>query len=141
MRREQRGFTFIELVMVMALTGVLLTAGASTLRRALAREEVDGWARSIAYDIMGAQQAAMTRRTNTVLAFQNQTYSIVADSTTLRQQMLPTHISLGSITTLSFDRRGIPSAGITLTVTSALSGRSYIITVETVTGRVTFSET
>jgi len=65
----------------------------------------------------------------------------VADSTTLRQQMLPTHISLGSITTLSFDRRGIPSAGITLTVTSALSGRSYIITVETVTGRVTFSET
>ncbi len=140
MMKRQRGFTLLELVMVVAFISVLLAIGAHSLQRAMAREEVDGWARSIAYDIVSAQQAAMTRRTTVTATFQNQTYTIVTGSTTLRQQTLPAHISLGSLQTVSFDRRGVPSAGLTLTVTSTSSGRSYVVTVETGTGRVTFSE-
>jgi len=135
---RQRGFTLIELVMVLSLVSVLLVSGFYSLRTAMAQEEVDGWARSIAYDLQSAQQGAITRRTTVTASFQNQTFTIVAGSTTLRQQALPSHISLGSLQTVSFDRRGTPSTALTLTITST-SGRTYVVTVESGTGRVTFS--
>jgi prepilin-type N-terminal cleavage/methylation domain-containing protein len=137
--RARRGFTLIELVMVLMLVALLMTGGYYSLRTATAREEVDGWARSIAYDLQSAQQAAITQRTTVTASFQNQTYSIVAGGTTLRQQTLPSHISLGgTLQTISFDRRGTPSNTFTLTITSS-SGRTYTVAVESGTGRVTFS--
>ena len=137
MMNRQRGFTLLELVMVVALISLLLVSGAHSLRTAMAREEVDGWARSIAYDLTSAQQAAVTRRSTVTATFQNQTYSIVAGGTTLRQQTLPAYISLGSLQTVSFDRRGTPSAAFTLTITST-TGQTFILTVDGGTGRVTF---
>jgi type II secretory pathway pseudopilin PulG len=139
--RTQRGFNQLELVTVAALISLLLLIGISNLRQALAREEVDGWARAVANEIAAAQQAAITRRTAVIATFQDQTFVIVAGGIVLRQETLPSHITFGSILqSVQFDRRGVPLAGLTLNMSST-SGRSYVITVQTNTGRVVLSET
>ena len=138
--RTQRGFSLLELLTVGAMISLLLVAGVSNLRQAMAREEVDGWARSVANELAAAQQAAITRRTTVIATFQNQTFVVAAGGTVLRQETLPSHITFGStLLAVQFDRRGVPSSGLTLTVSST-SGRSYVITVQTGTGRVILSE-
>lgn len=73
--------------------------------------------------------------------FQNQTFTIVAGSQTLRQETLPTRITFGSTAqTVTFDRRGRPSGVATVTMTSTAAGRSYLISIDTVTGQVSYSE-
>ena len=138
--RTQRGFSLLEVLTVGALISLLLVAGVTNLRQAMAREEVDGWARSVANELAAAQQAAITRRTTVIATFQNQTFVVAAGGTVLRQETLPSHITFGStLLAVQFDRRGVPSSGLTLTVSST-SGRSYVITVQTGTGRVILSE-
>ncbi|MDR7420440.1 MAG: prepilin-type N-terminal cleavage/methylation domain-containing protein [Armatimonadota bacterium] len=140
----ERGYTFIELVVVLSLVAVLMTLAAGSVRVALAREEADGWVRSLARDITAGQQAAFTRRASVTAAFQNRTYTITvttaSGSTVLRQDTLPPHMTFGStLQSVTFNRRGVPNAALTLTVSSSF-GRTYIITVEDGTGRVTHSE-
>ena len=138
--RTQRGFSLVEVLTVGAMISLLLVAGVSNLRQAMAREEVDGWARAVANEISAAQQAAITRRTTVIATFQDQTFVIAAGGTVLRQETLPSHITFGStLLAVQFDRRGVPSSSLTLSVSST-SGRSYVITVQTSTGRVTLSE-
>lgn len=136
----QRGYTLLELLMVGAVVALLLAVGLTNLRQALAREQVDGWARAVANEISAAQQAAITRRTSVIATFQDQTFVVAAGGTVLRQETLPSHITFGSILrSVQFDRRGLPTSTLTLTVSSTV-GRSYTITVQTGTGRVILSE-
>jgi prepilin-type N-terminal cleavage/methylation domain-containing protein len=139
---DLRGFTAIEIVMVMSIVGMLSMVGAYNVRRALDREQVDGWVRSIVYDITAGQQAAITRRTTVTAAFQKHTYTVaVLGGGVLRSDALPSQITFGNdLQTFSYDRRGIPSGAFSLTVLSTTTGRTYTITVESGTGRATFSE-
>ncbi|MDR7421109.1 MAG: hypothetical protein QN159_01375 [Armatimonadota bacterium] len=133
----QHGYTLLEAVVVGALAAVLLAVGASNFRTALAREEADGWARTLVHELTAAQQAAVTRRTTVNATFQDRTFTVsVAGGTTLRREVLPSHITFGStLQTVTFDRRGVPSGVGTLTLSST-TGRSYTITIEPGTGRV-----
>jgi type II secretory pathway pseudopilin PulG len=138
--RAQRGLTLVELVVVGAVAALLLAVGVTNLRQAVAREQVDGWARAVANELSAAQQAAITRRTSVIATFQDQTFVIAAGGTVLRQETLPSHITFGStLQSVQFDRRGLPIATLVLTITST-SGRTYTITVQSGTGRVTLSE-
>ncbi|MGQ0572370.1 MAG: prepilin-type N-terminal cleavage/methylation domain-containing protein [Armatimonadota bacterium] len=136
------GFTLVETSIVLTLIAILLTIGVSGIRMALAREEIDGWVRSVAYDLAAGKQAAITRRASVTATLQNQTFTIaVSGGGNLRQDTVPSHITFGStLRSLTFDRRGVPSGDLSLTVTSTTSGRSYTITIEAGTGRVTYSE-
>lgn len=141
---RQRGFTLLEIVIVLSLVGVMLAMASAHVRGAILREEVDGWVRSIVYDIAAGQQAAMTQRTSvTATFFPDRTYDIVSYNGTmrvLRRDRVPSHMSFGTENqTVTFDRRGVPSASLTLNVSST-SGRSYRITVEAGTGRVSYRE-
>jgi len=141
-RRDERGFTITELAVVLTLGSILLTSGVYGLRLSMNRQEIDGWVRSIVYDVSAGQQAAFTRRTSVTVSFQNQTFSVAVNGgPTLRQDTLPADITFGTtLQTVTFDRRGVPSAALNVTVTSASTARTYTITVLAGTGRVTFSE-
>ena len=143
MHSDQRGRSLIEIVFVSAFISMLLTVGATNIRQALAREELEGWVRAITNDITAAQQAAITRRATVTATFQNNTYTIGAGGGgVLRQDTLPAHITFGStLQSFSFDRRGTPSSAYTLTMTSTTTGRTFTISIEPVTGRATHSDT
>lgn len=140
----QRGFTLLEIVVVLALIGILLTLGAVNVRGAIQREETDSWVRAIVYDIAAGQQAAMTLRTNvtTTVSGSGKIYTIAASSGgTLRQDTVPGHITLtiAPIYGFSFDRRGVPSDAAAIGLRSS-SGRNYEIRVAEGTGRVSYVE-
>jgi type II secretory pathway pseudopilin PulG len=140
-RAGQRGYTMLETVVVGAVAALLLAAGVSNFRTALAREEADGWARALVGELTAAQQAAVTRRATVSATFQDRTFTVsVAGGATLRREVLPAHITFGStLQTVTFDRRGVPSGAGTLTLSST-TGRSYTITIEPGTGRASAHE-
>ncbi|MDI6771988.1 MAG: GspH/FimT family protein [bacterium] len=140
--RGERAYSLIELVVVLALVGILLSMAVYGIRLAAAREEVDGWVRGVAADLSSGQQDAITRRVNVRATFLDHTYTIaVVGGATLRQEILPGHITFGSPQQqVTFDRRGVPSAPLTLTVSSTSTGRSYTIQVAGGTGRVSYIE-
>ena len=155
-----RGFTAVEIALVLPIVGILIAVGASNMRQALAREEIDGIVRSMTYDIAAGRQAAITRRTTVAVTMTDSggnghpanasptlagtIYTIgVSGGGTLRQQELPSHISMTTTCpagACSFDRRGVPITAGMITVTSSTTGRTYTITIEAGTGRVSFSE-
>jgi hypothetical protein len=119
---------------------LLLGVGITSFRQALAREELDGWARAVANELSAAQQAAITRRTTVIATFQDQTFVVAAGGIVLRRETLPDHITFGSILrSAQFDRRGLPAATLVLPMSST-AGRSFTITVQNGTGRVILSE-
>lgn len=139
-----RGFSTLEILLVMPVIVILATAGVVSMRQALAREEVDGWARSMTYDISAGRQAAITRRTTVTVTITGTTFTIGAAGVgTIRQATVPADISMTTTCpagACSFDRRGLPIASGTITVTSASTGRTFTITIESGTGRVSYSE-
>jgi Tfp pilus assembly protein FimT len=140
-RRAERGHSFIEITMVSALVGILMTMGALNVRQALAREETDGWVRTIASELTAGQHAALNRRALVTATFQNRVFAIaVAGGGVLRQETLPAHMTFGATQqSVTFDRRGTPSGDLAITVSST-SGRSYQITIAAATGQVSYSE-
>ncbi len=138
------GFSLLESMVVLTLLGIVLGMSVSGMRLALARERIDGWVRTMTYDIAAGRQAALTRRTTVTVTIAASSYTIGALSGgTLRQATLPADIALTTtcpVGACSFDRRGVPWAGGTISVTNTTSGRAYIIRIEAGTGRVSFSE-
>jgi len=130
-------------MVAVSLLGVIVGMSVSGMRGAVARERIDGWARSMTYDIAAGRQAALVRRSTVTVALTSGGYTIAAPSGTLRQATLPADITLSTTcpaAACSFDRRGVPIASGTITLSSAATGRTYTIRIENGTGRVSFSE-
>lgn len=134
----QRGLTAIELVIVLTLSGVLLGLSAVSIRGAVAREELNGWSRTIVHELTAAHQAAVTRRASVTVSFQDQTFTVAltGGGGTLRRQTLPAHVTFGSpLQSVTFDRRGTPSGVSSITLSSTLGGPVHTIVIEPGTGR------
>lgn len=138
---RERGYSAIELAVAISLAGILVVAAVSHFRPANVREQVDGWARSMTYDIASGQQAAVTDRTTVTVTLTGSSYTIATAGATLRGAQLPSDISITSTcpsNICSFDRRGVPAAAGTITLTSASTGRTYVITIQPNTGSVSY---
>ncbi|MDQ7850458.1 MAG: GspH/FimT family pseudopilin [Armatimonadota bacterium] len=131
-------------MIVISVLGVVVGMSISGVRGALARERVDGWVRTITYDIAAARQAALTRRTTVTVSITSHAYTVgAADGGTLRQALLPEDIVLSTTcpaAACSFNRRGVPLAAGTITVTNTTTGRTYTVRITQGTGRVSYSE-
>lgn len=138
------GLSTLESVIVISVLGVVVGMSISGVRGALARERVDGWVRTITYDIAAARQAALTRRTTVTVSITSHAYTVgAADGGTLRQALLPEDIVLSTTcpaAACSFNRRGVPLAAGTITVTNTTTGRTYTVRITQGTGRVSYSE-
>ena len=66
-RRRLRGFTMIELVMVLVMIGIV--AGIAIPRINLTKMKSDGAARLVRMLIMNAQRTSITRQSNTIVSF------------------------------------------------------------------------
>ncbi|HYM90566.1 MAG TPA: GspH/FimT family pseudopilin [bacterium] len=138
----QRGYTAIELSVALSLAGILVAGSVFSIRSSLAREALDGWARSMTLDIAAGQQAAVTLRATVNITVTTTSYTMaVSGGNTFRNATLPADISLTttcSSNVCAFDRRGVPLAAGTITLTSALAKRSYVVTINPTTGSVSY---
>jgi len=112
------------------------------IRASLALEALDGWTRSMMGDISAAQQSAVTLRGTVSITVNSTSYTMaISGGNPYRNATLPADLSLSttcSSNVCSFDRRGVPIAAGTITLTSALTNRSRVITINANTGSVSF---
>ncbi len=139
---RELGYSVTEAAVALSLAGILVAAGVSGFRLANAREQIDGWARSMTFDVSTGRQTAVTQRTPVTVALTDSSYLIAASGgTTLRSAALPPDISITTTCpsrVCAFDRQGLPTAAGTITLASASTGRSYVITIEPGTGSVSY---
>jgi hypothetical protein len=140
--RAARGHSSIEIAVALALVGILLAGAVMGILAVINLEHLDGWVRAMTFDIGAGQQTAMAERTTVTVTLTGNSYSIAtAGGITLRQQVMPTDISITNTcaaNACSFDRRGVPSSAGTITLRSASTGKTYTITIQTTTGRVSY---
>lgn len=139
--RRPDGFSAIQLVVVLALAMILVSAAVAGFSRALTREALDGWARTITFDIAAGRQAAITQRATITVTLSPSSYLVARGGTSLRYAALPPTITITTTcpaTICSFDRRGVPIAAGTITLTSPSIGQSRVVTIQSSTGRVSY---
>ena len=138
---HERGYSAIQLLVALALAMILVTGVVAGFRTAFSRETLDGWTRTMTFDIAAGRQAAITRRATITVTLSTSSYLIAIGSISLRYAPLPPDITVTTTcpaTICSFDRRGVPIAAGTITLTSASTGQSRVITIQASTGRVSY---
>jgi hypothetical protein len=138
---HERGYSAIQLLVALALAMILVTGAVAGFRKAFSKETLDGWTRTMTFDIAAGRQAAITRRATITVTLSASSYLIANGGVALRYAPLPPDISVATTcpaSICSFDRRGIPIASGTITLTSASTGQSRVITIQASTGRVSY---
>ena len=130
-----QGFTLVEIILVVVLISVL---SVSFLPKFFdtGSISVEGAAALAAADIRYTQELAMgTHSSKTIVFTTNNTYYTV-DSKNVN---LPSHVSISSGATFSFNSLGEPTTGAGGSVTLSAGTDTKTITVESYTGRVSSS--
>lgn len=141
MRGRERGYSAIQLLVALALAMILVTGAVMGFRKAFSQENLDGWTRTMTFDIAAGRQAAITQRATITVTLSSSSYLIANGSAALRYAPLPSDLTVTTTcpaSICSFDRHGVPIASGTITLRSASSGQSHVITIQPGTGRVSY---
>lgn len=131
--RAEAGFSMIELAVALGLAGIIITGAMFNMRGAQNRESLDGWARSATLDIAAAQQSAVTQRSTVNITLTSTSYTLAVDGNTFRVGTMPKDITITTTcasNVCSFDTHGVPTSAGTITLTSASTGASNVITIQ-----------
>ncbi|MEM9346543.1 MAG: GspH/FimT family protein [Planctomycetota bacterium] len=139
-RHSGKGFTLIELVLVMIIVAVIAAIAAPRFAQANARQQIDAAARRIANDLEKAQRQARASSNTAAIKFttnqDNYTFTpavgtgFVVELGEPPYQVEITKVSFGGPNTVTFNGFGIPTASGTITIGSA-AGQSTITLDET----------
>ena len=135
------GDSAIQIAVALALAMILAIAAVAGMAKALNRETLDGWARTMTFDIAAGRQAAITQRATITVTTSSSSYLVARGGTSLRYALLPPSITITTTcpaSICSFDRRGVPINAGTITLTSPSIGQSRVVTIQSNTGRVSF---
>ena len=132
---DSRGFTIIELMMVVVLIGILAVSVVPKFVDTSAISLV-GAAAMVAADIRYTQELAMSTNSSKTIVFTTSNDNYTVDS---RNVDLPSKVSISSGTTFTFNSLGEPTTGGGSSVTLSAGAESKTINVENYTGRVSSS--
>jgi prepilin-type N-terminal cleavage/methylation domain-containing protein len=123
-RFDKRGFTLIELVIVVLVMGLLLAVTLPAGTRFLRSSRVTGAANTLMADIQNARSlASMKRRTHRIL-FTSSGYTIfqVSPADTIRRRVWPTGVGATATDTATFFAWGLTDP-VSITITGANSSK------------------
>ena len=141
MTTNERGYSAFQILVVLALVMILATGAVAGFQKALSNESLDGWTRTMTFDIAAGRQGAITQRATVTVTLSSTSYLVANGGFTLKYAALPSDLTITTTCPAgicSFDRRGVPIASGTITLTSANTGRNHIITIQSNTGRVSY---
>ncbi len=137
---KQSGFTLIELITIIAIMSILAGIAIPNFLSYLPKHRLNGAARQVMGDLMGARMKAVKENTTVTVAWvSNHEYKIstASDNKTIDIQTNYHDVTISSFSNFGFSSRGTASLrGITLTnsasstkkITILLTGRVKILT-------------
>lgn len=133
MHRSQQGLSLIELLLVISLVMILGTASAPLLSQFLLYNNFDLTAQKVVGSLRKAQNYSITHRLGQnwgVCVYGNavRIYAGSCGSPSFHQDTpLEPNITVSGVSNIVFNRRGEPSAPVTVTVTSSIESVSYTL--------------
>ncbi len=145
MTRLRRGFTLIELMIVLAVAAVLAALAAPSFVEQLSRRRIEGSATDLSTDLQFARSQAVTEPTGSTVSVITQNSgtqyrifktSAAGTSTDIRTVFLPAGITVTNGITVTYDQlRGAAAAAQQLDLASTRTAGSVRLNVNTM-GRV-----
>ena len=144
---KQRGMTLIELLICVAVFGIIASMAIPTLGQSLAKQELESSSLQLAADIRWLQQLAINAGSGSVsnkLLFNTSApygYYVTANTQIIKKYTFPVSVKLSGIPSpIGFSLSGSPSGAQTISLQSTkLKTMKYVI-LAPVTGRVRISD-
>lgn len=118
-----RGFTLLELMIVVALVGILSGVAVTTIKSTMPRNYLGSAARRTMTDLMLARMQAVSTNTAKTATFSSSGYTINGVTTNISSQF--GGVTLSSTGSVTFTNLGTASAPITVTFTGS-AGTKYV---------------
>jgi prepilin-type N-terminal cleavage/methylation domain-containing protein len=135
MRRDAAGMTLIEVLVVVALAGVLLMLAVPSYSDANARKRVEGVAGLLHTDLQFAKSQAGASNQNVWLTTTEHGYTISSSATTYKSSDTDSKITLTSGVTITFEPyRSFPTAAASIDITHSGSSASLRVAVDALGG-------
>lgn len=131
--RSVKGFTLVELMVVVALLGIFASIAVPSFNRMIERNRVEAAASELYRMVLSARSDAVNKRAAATLTYTaaNKTWAIAQGGATTRQFVLPTSLSQSqTLTALTFSPDGTISAAATFKVSSTKSNTEYAIAIQ-----------
>lgn len=127
MMLKYKGFTIIELMISIAILGILVAIAAPSFTESIARRRLDGIANELSTDLQYARAEAVSKNRNIVVTFN--TAGTVYTVDTLKTVTVDSRCSISATTdpsttppSITFEpARGIPTLGTSASITVACS--------------------
>lgn len=140
MKQSERGFTLLELMMVIGIIAVILTFAIPNFRPALDDARLEQAVQQLEADLMYARQLARTEQTASEVVFSSAGYEIKIDDCVIKTQTLASGTQWDPVdpvpSSLSFGSDGSPGVTDAAIWLKGADGTRARVTVYGGTGRV-----
>jgi len=146
---KSSGFTLIEILVVLAIVGVVLLVAVPNYRDRASDQRILAAVRALISELRGAQQEAVAIRAPVTVTFDAAdracprgagSYAVRRGVAPVRRVCLPPDVQITTVPLprITFGATGVPGQGMTVRLQSARTARAFDVSVTPETGAVSY---